>query len=155
MQEIIIRKAMVYDWKKLTDLAWNVFCEFEAPEYGEEGTKHFQDFLTDPLLERMFWKGEYPAYVAMDGEKCVGVVTLRNRNHISLLFVDKAYHRQGLGRKLLLKMAQSVKEEERLESITVNAAPYATEFYHRVGFRDLDEMQKTDGILYTPMEWKF
>ncbi len=36
-------------------------------------------------------------------------------------------------------------------SVTVNAAPYAVEFYHKVGFEDTDEEQTLAGITYTPM----
>ena len=42
--------------------------------------------------------------------------------------------------------------EEGHHAITVNAAPYAVEFYHKVGFYDTDKEESNDGIRYTPME---
>ena len=38
-----------------------------------------------------------------------------------------------------------------LSEITVNAAPYAVGFYHKIGFIDLEKEKTTDGIRYTPM----
>jgi predicted GNAT family N-acyltransferase len=45
-----------------------------------------------------------------------------------------------------------VKNEEGHRLLTVNAAPYATGFYHRIGFVDTGKLQMNDGIYFTPME---
>ena len=82
------------------------------------------------------------------------MITLRNEIHISLLFVDKQFHRQGIGRALVRSMTDYVKTEMGKERITVNASPYGTDFYHRIGFMDLGPMTQKDGIIYTPMEYK-
>ena len=36
--------------------------------------------------------------------------------------------------------------------MTVNAAPYALGFYHKLGFWDLAPQQKKEGIIYTSMK---
>ena len=108
--------------------------KFEAKDYGREGIENFKKFISDPVLRRMFLLGTYHMYVATCNEKIVGMITLRDKNHISLLFVDEAYHRRGIGRRLIDTIAAFSKEEYGKNEITVNAAPYGTEFYHKVGF---------------------
>ncbi|MBE5852697.1 MAG: GNAT family N-acetyltransferase [Lachnospiraceae bacterium] len=137
------------------ELAWKTFLKFEAAEYGEEGTKHFRDFLSDKMLRRMFIIGEYPVYIALDRDKCIGVISLRNKKHISLLFVDEAYHKCGIATALMNEMKKYVIEEHAGCALTVNAAPYAIGFYHKIGFQDVAPQLMQDGIRYTPMEWVF
>ena len=52
---------------------------------------------------------------------------------------------------LLKTVFTFVKSEDQKREVTVNAAPYAVDFYHKIGFLDLNTEQQTDGIRYTPM----
>ena len=47
--------------------------------------------------------------------------------------------------------AEYVLNREKRLFCTVNAAPYAVGFYHRVGFTDTAEETENTGIRYTPM----
>ena len=149
--EIIIRKAQMSDWEETMTMTWKTFMKFEAADYGEEGIKSFRNFISDSMLRRMFLLGTYHMYVATCNEKIVGMVTLRDENHISLLFVDEAYHRQGIGRRLIDIIGAFSKEEYGRMNITVNAAPYGVKFYQKVGFCTMGPMVMNDGIKYTPM----
>lgn len=149
---IQIRRANIYDWDEAITLAWRTFLKFEAKEYGQEGVKSFRDFLSDSLLHRMFLKGEYPMFIALDGEKQAGMISLRNKRHISLLFVEEGHHHRGIGRALIECMEKYIRNEYQERTITVNAAPYAIGFYHQIGFEDVAPQLTKDGIIYTPME---
>lgn len=151
-----VRPAFRDEWDEAMSLAWKTFMRFEAKDYSQRGIESFQDFITDTTLHRMFVMGSYQMFVAMDGEKMVGMISLRNETHISLLFVDPAYHMQGIGRELIEYLCDYVLKEEGYRRVTVNAAPYAVEFYHKLGFRDIGREETNDGIRYTPMErvWK-
>ena len=129
-------------------LAWRVFMQFEARDYTPEGIESFQDFITDSMLYRMFLMGEYQLFAAYDRGRMIGMISLRNETHISLLFVDANYHRHGIGRQLIQYVSDYVLREEGHDFVTVNAAPYAVEFYHRIGFVDTDVRQFNDGIWY-------
>ena len=148
-----IRSAYREDWEEAMSLAWRTFLQFEADDYSPEGVKNFENFITDTTLYRMFVMGAYQMFVALDGEKIVGMITLRDMTHISLLFVDEKYHRQGIGRALMLYLENYLLTELQASRVTVNASPYGVDFYHRLGFRDLYPEQKKDGIIYTPMEF--
>ena len=134
-------------------LAWKTFMRFEADIYTAEGIRHFQDFITDTTLYRMFVMGAYQMFVALDQQKIIGMITLRNTSHISLLFVDEKYHRQGIGRALIEYLRNYLLSEAGISKVTVNAAPYGVAFYHKLGFRDLRPEEIRDGIKYTPMEF--
>ena len=149
---ISIRPAYRSEWDDAMALAWRTFMQFEAQDYTPEGVGSFQDFITDTVLYRMFMLGVYQLFGAFDNGRMVGMLSLRGGGNISLLFVDGKYHRRGIGRGLIEYVSQYVLTEEGHGSITVNAAPYATGFYHRMGFVDTDTEQACDGIRYTPMK---
>lgn len=148
----IFRMAVERDWEPAMKLAWETFLIFEAQEYSDEGIASFQNFLSDQWLKNMFLKGEYQMFVALNEEKLIGFITVRNRCHISLLFVDKEYHRMGVGRTLIQKLSEYLIAEVGVDYMTVDSAPYATEFYHKLGFWDLAPRQEKQGIIYTSMK---
>lgn len=148
-----IRSAYQDEWEAAMALAWKTFLQFEANEYTMEGVRNFEDFITDTTLHRMFIMGAYQMFVALDRDEIVGMITLRNRSHISLLFVDEKYHRQGIGSALIAHLCRYLLARTEVSKVTVNAAPYGVAFYHKLGFRDLRPEEKKDGITYTPMEY--
>jgi GNAT superfamily N-acetyltransferase len=149
--QCIVRPAYREEWDDAMALAWRTFMRFEADDYTPEGVESFQDFITDTMLHRMFVIGAYQLFGAYQDGKMVGMISLRNETHISLLFVDENYHRHGIGRRLIDYVSEYVHNEEGHHMLTVNAAPYATGFYHRIGFVDTGTVQESDGITYTPM----
>lgn len=148
-----IRSAYRDEWEDAMLLAWRTFLRFEADVYSPEGVRNFENFITDSTLYRMFVVGSYQLFVALDGKKIVGMLTLRGGTHISLLFVDEEYHRQGIGRALMQYLSNYLLTEMQIFRVTVNSSPYGVGFYHRLGFRDLRPQEKKDGIIYTPMEF--
>lgn len=147
-----IRWATPEDWEKVVDMVWKTFMEFEAPDYSEEGILNFKNFLTDGVIYRMFLDGNYPMLVAVTDGRIVGVISVRNRNRISLLFVDAAYHKHGIGSALVARMNQYLKEEKKELYVKVMAAPYAVDFYRTIGFRDYAPEEQFAGIRVTTME---
>lgn len=140
------------EWDEAIELIYRTFLEFDAPEFTEDGIAQFRDFISDHTLKRMYEAGVFQMIGAYDGMKLVGVLGLRANSHISLLFVHRDYHRQGIGRKLLMVLCDYALIKLHQEFITVNSSPYAVEFYHRMGFTDVMETQESDGIIYTPMK---
>lgn len=148
-----IRSAYRDEWDDAMALAWKTFLRFEADVYSPEGVKHFEDFITDTTLHRMFIMGAYQMFVALDLNKIVGMITLRNSTHISLLFVDEKYHRRGIGRALMQYLTNYLLTEVGADHVTVNASPYGVGFYHKMGFQDIRPEEEKDGIIYTPMKF--
>lgn len=148
-----IRSAYRNEWQDAMALAWKTFLRFEADVYTSEGVNNFRNFITDSTLYRMFVMGAYQMFVALDQGKVIGMITLRNPTHISLLFVDEKYHRHGIGRALVKYLTEYLLSEVGVSKVTVNSSPYGVGFYHKLGFRDIRSEEKKDGIIYTPMEF--
>ncbi|MGN0376622.1 MAG: GNAT family N-acetyltransferase [Suilimivivens sp.] len=149
--EYEIRFVTRDEWEDAMGLAWKTFLEFEGDVYPPEGVRSFADFITDSSLKRMFIMGTYQMLGAFLDKKIVGMISLRNQTHISLLFVDKYYHRRGIGRALISALSKYVKAEMGRDKLTVNASPYGVGFYHRLGFQDIGPEKQQDGIIFTPM----
>ncbi len=149
----LIRTAHRDEWEDAMALAWRTFLKFEANDYPEEGVKNFERFVSDQTIYRMFLIGSYHLFVAYTGATLVGMITLRDASHISLLFVDEKYHRQGIGRALVQYVNSYLASGKQVSRVTVNASPYGVEFYHKLGFRDIRPQEQKDGIIYTPMEF--
>lgn len=148
-----IRPLKREEWDNGMQLAWDTFMVFEAPEYEPEGVMNFHAFVKGKELKQLYLLGEYDAYGAYINHIMVGILGIRKKNHVSLLFVDSDYHKCGIASSLL----KSVFKEARsrgIEEMTVNSSPYAIGFYHKMGFVDTDQELRADGIRFTPMKIK-
>lgn len=122
-------------------LTWKVFIEFEAPEYSKEGVDEFRRFIEDKNeIDKLRFFG------ALVNNEIVGILAMRG-DHISLFFVNKDFHRKGIGKALFQYMLKESNSGEK----TVNSSPYAQEIYHKLGFVSLDVEQIRNGIRYIPM----
>jgi GNAT superfamily N-acetyltransferase len=138
-----IRKLAQDEKADAMQLASDVFMEFEAPDYAEEGIDTFREFIhnADAI-------NGLEIYGAYEEGNLTGIIATRNEgSHIALFFVRKEYHRQGIGRKLFEAVVKSSTSE-------VNSSPYAVEIYHKLGFTDTNVEQTDKGIRYTPMKYQ-
>lgn len=147
----IIRPAQLQEWEAAMSLAWKTFVKYDAIDYTREGIQSFADFILDKKLHQLFQKGTYEVFLAIANNTIIGVITLRDKSHISLLFVKENYHRNGIGSSLVTRARQHVWKKHGISYITVNSAPYGIEFYHALGFRDTGEQRVRKGIIVVPM----
>lgn len=141
---MLIREIPKEDIKEALDLVWNVFLEYEAPDYSKEGINEFKK-----TIDNIGWIDSQDFYGAYDeNNKIIGVIATKDTTHISLFFVNGKYHRQGIGRKLYEK----VKSLNKKGFFTVNSSPYAHEVYKHLGFIDTDEKQCVKGLTFYPMK---
>lgn len=137
------------------DLVWKVFLEFEAPEYSDEGIREFKDFIAPTAVEHRITNGELFVWGCFKDKNIVGVIATRPPLHISLLFVDKEYHRQGIARALYETVLNHYKSNSNCTQATVNSSPYALEAYRKLGFVDTDSEQTVNGLRFIPMKHVF
>lgn len=150
--EVLISKVNVNDLERAFILIWNVFLEFDAPDYSQEGMETFRkNFIDNEDFKNSFKDGRQTMYGAFFNDILVGVVSVSINNHVSCVFVDKKYHRNGIATMLFKHMILELKERQ-VKKILLNASPFAIPFYHAIGFEVIDNQQDYHGILYTPME---
>lgn len=148
----IIEEMKLVELKEALNLVEKVFVEFEAPDYSQEGVNAFIEFINYNSIKKVIEDKVLKFWICKEENNIIGVVAIKNSSHICMLFVDKKYHRKGIGTNLFLSAKREVLNQNQTEKITVNSSPYAVDFYHRLGFNDIDSEQITDGIRYTPME---
>lgn len=142
-----IKKINKNETKDALELVLNVFMQYEAPDYSNEGVETFK--------RTAIYNEEYinsiTMYGAYENDKILGVIATRNNgSHIALFFVDGLHHRKGIGRMLF----QTVLNQSTSDVITVNSSPYAEEVYRHFGFENTAPEQISEGIRYIPMMYK-
>lgn len=142
--EFIVRRLRSKEIPAALELTWEVFQQFEAPEYTQEGIDFFRGSLHDTQRIRAL-----RFYGAFDGDELVGTLCMRQPRHIGGFFVRAAYHRRGIGCALFQAMRQDYERQE----FTVNSSPYAVEVYRHLGFVPTDTEQTVDGLRFTPMRF--
>ncbi len=131
-------------------LVWEVFSQYEAPQYTESGKQVFWDAIHDEgYLDQL------RAYGVFDGDTLVGIIATRSEGqHLALFFVKSQYHGQGIGRALW----DHVLSESAAQTITIHSSHYAVPIYEKLGFVRTGATQVENGIAYIPMEcrisWK-
>lgn len=146
-----IRWAKTDEWVPAMKMIWDTFLKYEGRDYTEEGIKSFLEFITDESLYAAFLRGEYRLMVALHRRSIIGAGSLRDGNRLSLLFVEEAYHRKGVGSAILWKLCHYL-EKAGESSISLQAAPYAVDFYRKQGFHVVEPEREYDGIRVTLME---
>ena len=149
----MIKEVSEKDFPKALELVNRVFSEFVAIDYSEQGKAAFESYLENKSKEvsASLKSGDKKLWAYYKGDEILGVVATQSISHISLMFVDKQYHRQGIARQLLNVALDWFKKNEGVTRITVNSSPYAVEAYEHLGFVKTDEQQEKDGIIYVPM----
>lgn len=152
----MIKKIDKCDLAAAVDLANAVFQEFIAEGYSDEGRQTFTNYL-DFKLEEMaedLASGHKQLWGFYHTDQIVGVIGTRDRFHVSLMFVDKHHHHQGIARALFNTVLTDLKSQQGAKPfvMTVNSSPYAVDVYRRFGFEAIAPEQVNKGIRFVPMK---
>jgi GNAT superfamily N-acetyltransferase len=139
--------------REALDLVWTVFQEFQAPDYSEQGIEEFQKFIFYHSNIEQFKDGKVSFWGWKEDDELAGVIAIKGKNHISMLFVKKEYHRQGIARRLFNAVEEGCRSVNGISEITVNSSPFAVGVYKRLGFIETDREQLVNGIRFTPMSY--
>lgn len=156
MENIVIRKIAGNEVEDAMSLAFEVFMQFEAPDYHPSGVESFKrDIVENPEFLEKARQGVFPIYGAFYGDKLVALMGMRSdKKHINLAFTKREYQRKGIARAIFHYLLNDVlKENPSLEALTLNSSPYGIPFYLSLGFIPLSEEQEIDGMRFTPMKY--
>ena len=136
------------------NLVTRVFNEFIAPDYTDEGTREFNAYIEPERLASRYQSNHkvIVATIATHHDEIVGMLELRNGEHISLLFVDKRFQHKGISRRLVQQAIDICRQDNpNQRQMSVNSSPYALPVYKRLGFHVTQPEQVSHGIRYIPM----
>ena len=138
---------------RLSEFIGRVFMESVAPKYRKEGIMAFLKYVTPRQIKRRMKTEDDFFLVAKEGEKIIGMIEMREWEHITLLFVDKNMRHAGVGKALIeAAVEQIIAEGKAISELSVNAVPGAEGAYEAMGFSALGGKTEKIGIIYTPMK---
>jgi GNAT superfamily N-acetyltransferase len=83
---------------------------------------------------RAFLATGYVYHVAEIDDELAGFIAVRERSHVYSLYVDKAFHRRGVARRLWEAARDAALGPGHPGAFTVNASNHAVPFYAALGF---------------------
>lgn len=155
MNQLEIKQYEPGDEYRVHALVRQVYDEFVAPDYTDEGNCTFYAWIAPArIAERQ--RIQTCLWMALVADRVVGVLEIRNENHLCLLFVNRQCQGQGIAKKLFaVACDEMLYRNPQLKEVTVNASPYAVRVYERLGFTSAGSKSESDGIIYYPMVFVF
>ena len=90
---------------------------------------------------------EQQVWVAVEGDKVLGFISLAPEGHIGFLYVHAEHGRQGVAQALFLMLLAEA-ERRGLTRLTTDASHTARPFFERQGFRVLQRNERDlDGVV--------
>jgi GNAT superfamily N-acetyltransferase len=155
---LTIRPARDEDLPAVAALLEAGFSKFIAQDYDRTGRIAFRMYAAERAIWSRLRDGALGLVGCMD-ERVIAYAeiqgrgrVMKGRDHLSLLFVDAAFQRQGVARQLVGRILATLRALPRPpQLLTVNAAPRAVPAYVRLGFRATGPERMIDGIRAVPM----
>ena len=134
------------------ELIMRVFRKHVAPVYSEKGIARFLGMLSQTGLSEMNHGEDSFVIVARDHTKIIGMLSVINKNHIALIFVDSYYQGKGIGKNLIDEAIKKCSgRNSGITAVTVSSSPNSESFYKETGFEATGDEIDDEGLRFTPM----
>lgn len=144
-----IRPFTPADAEVVAALVREVFDEHVAASFEADGISEMYAYLkAQGIAERA---QTHITLVAWQGYKAVGVIEVRNVQHVSMLFIRTSHMGRGIATELVAR-AEAACRAAGSRAVTVNSSLNAQGFYRRMGFVANSEPKKYHGFAFAPME---
>lgn len=147
MNDIRIRSMFAGEEEQVCEMVLDIFDKDVAPCFSGDGIAEFRKYANPEALAERAEDGHVILVAEMDYEP-VGMIEIRQEEHICFFFVGKQHQGKGIGTGLL---KEAIILSNGPKFMTVNASPNSVRIYEQLGFEATDEEQETNGIRYTPM----
>ena len=136
---------------EVSNLVARSFNEFIAPDFPDEGIEEFFRYSNPRALIKRS-EGNHFVLVAEAEGTIAGMIEIREMKHVSMLFVDKAFQRRGIGKELLRAALDRIKAGSRPpRKVTVHSSRFALPFYESLGFVRIEEEKIIHGVIHILM----
>ena len=152
-----IRQIRKGEEKQVYKLVKPIFDKFVAPAFSSEGIEEFLKVIHSKAVKDRLKEGNRKILFAENiktGE-ILGIIEVKNFNHISIFFVKSKLQKQGIGNNLLTRCINICKRKNKdLKKITVHSSPNAVEIYKKFRFKKIGkgEVQQKNGIKFIKMK---
>lgn len=150
---VVFREMNAGEERSVCELVRQVFHEFVAPDYAQEGIEEFFRFADPGAMKERMQSGGF-VLVACQADVLAGMLEFFPPDRIAMLFV--AIQHQGIAKELItnaIRKARAINPD--LSKVTVHSSPYAEPIYLKLGFDKIGNVRKEHGIKYIPMELLF
>ena len=132
--ETLIRLVTTNDVEAVCDLIAEVFNHSVASLYSDDGVSAFFSYADAGMMQARLQAGHFALVAEQDGVM-VGMIEMRNNDHVSMFFVSQRCQRQGVGKELLRQaLALAHEADPSVSQVTVNSSPNSVSAYERLGF---------------------
>jgi N-acetylglutamate synthase-like GNAT family acetyltransferase len=152
VDSITIRKATTSDSQRISELISRNAQSLLQDDFENDGLDFFLNTVNHRAIKDYMEQG-FPYLVAQSDKNIVGVIAMKDCSHMFHLFVDKAYHKKGIAKKLWQAIFDHSLKNGNSGVFTLNSTSYALPVYERWGFSTTDKEQSRHGIRYTPMKF--
>lgn len=148
-EAVEIRRFRPEEAERVSALVRGVFEEHVAASFEPEGVAEMHRHLSPAAIAGRAETRD--TFVAWRGARPVGVIEVRDRDHVSMLFVRTSHMGLGIATALLARAVEAARAAGR-PAITVHSSLNAQSFYARAGFVAAAEPQRVDGMAFVPMK---
>jgi len=148
--KITIRQAKPADAESISMLIIPVMKKYVSYEYSEQGKNVILASLsTENIQSNLTSNYQYllAENTGIEGAKLVGVLGIKNGDHIFHCFVRSNYHRKQIANNLWSFWLS----QNRPKQVSVYSSRYAIQFYQSLGFVASDECFEENGVVCYPM----
>jgi GNAT superfamily N-acetyltransferase len=150
-QTITFRMMQRGEEALVSEMVLRAFDKFVAPDLTDEGVQEIRGFVAPDQIQERIAAGRF-ILVAQAGTTIAGMIEMRDFSHVTLLFVDEKFQRQGIARELLRRAVDMArKKKPSLTAITVASSSFAVEAYQRLGFESNGPEFTKNGVTAYPM----
>ena len=149
MDGIVIRLINKGEEDEAFSMIERGFNAFIRDDFSQEGIDEFHRAIRDMVFNH---PPEHFIMVAESSDRTVGLIDVRDYDHISIFFVDPSMMNKGVGRALMQKAVGMCRERKPdLSEIEVHSSPWAVPVYGKLGFESTGPEQEDCGMRYTRM----
>ena len=151
--EIQYRRAIVDDSTHISGLMLQTQFQFSVEDFSTQGKELLEQLCSPKEIKHYITRGDVYFVAEVEGA-IVGVIGIRDNNHLAHNFVRGELHGQGISTKLW-ELAKGVcLESGNPGEFELRASTFAIPIYERWGFVVESEIEDTGGIMSTPMRLK-
>lgn len=146
-----IRQATRADARKISALLCPLVKKYVTYEFNQHAEQTLLNSMNPEAIAGYLEKGfQYFIAEANNRPEIIGVLGIKDLNHLYHLFVAESYHQQGIAKSLWAHYLELAKPTR----VTVNSSHYALDVYLKIGFKVSGKAEVKQGISSIPMVYE-